>query len=299
MSGLSDYSSANVLNYLTGQLIVPALPALWMGLFTTAPTSDAGTGGTEVPSTNGYARQQVAGAATVNGTTAAGNATLHFASTPTWIVAGMSIRDVTSPAVISAATTVLSTTGTTVVMSANAAGAGVGATDSIVFSAFQPATAATSEPEPNTIPGQSTNTGVIVTFPQATSTGWGTVTSFGLYDASTSGNLVVWDYLGNFKWVPFTCTLASPGVFTTDLAADAPANGSSVVVTSKYGGTLPTTGGSFSGLLTTAGLSTNTFNVGVNTTAAGGGQFRQVGTQAIAGNVTASFASATLIISGA
>jgi hypothetical protein len=37
----------------------------------------------------------------------------------------------------------------------------------------------------------------------------------------------------------------------------------------------------------------------VNTTAAGGGQFRQVTTQAIAGNVTASFAAGTLVISGA
>jgi hypothetical protein len=38
----------------------PALPAVWMALFTTAPTSDAGTGGTEVSGTS-YARVQVAG----------------------------------------------------------------------------------------------------------------------------------------------------------------------------------------------------------------------------------------------
>jgi hypothetical protein len=225
-SGLSDYSAKNVLDYITGQIIVPALPSVWMALFTTAPTSDAGTGGTEVPTTNGYARQQVAGPLTTNGTTAAGNATLHFASVPSWIVAGMSVRDVTAPAVISAATTVLSTTGTTVVMSANAAGAGVGGTDVIQFSAFLPTVGSAGNPEPNTTPAQAANTSAVVTFAQATGAGWGTVTSFGLYDAVTAGNLLAWDYLGNFKWIPFSCTLASPGVFTTDIAADAPANGS-------------------------------------------------------------------------
>lgn len=68
-----------------------------------------------------------------NNTTAAGNATLHFAITPPWVVAGMSIYDVTTPSAISAQTTVLSATGTTVVMSAVAAGAGVGSGDSIAF----------------------------------------------------------------------------------------------------------------------------------------------------------------------
>jgi hypothetical protein len=293
-AGMSDYSAQNVLNYVTGQLTVPALPAVWIALFTTAPTSDAGTGGTEV-SASGYARVQVAGAVTTNGTTASGNATLHFASTPSWIVAGMSVRDATTPSVIPASTTVLSTTGTTVVMSANATGGGVGGTDSIVFSAFAPAAASTGNPEPNTLPASAATTNSTITFPQATAN-WGTVTSFGLYDASTSGNLLAWDYIGNFKWIPFTCTNASPGVLTCDSSADAPANGSSIVVTQKYGGTLPTTGGSWAGLLTTAGLSGATFNAGVSTTGIGGGQFRQVTQQSIPANVTASFAAGALTI---
>ena len=71
-----------------------------------------------------------------NGTTAAGNNILHFASTPAWVAAGMVIADLTAPTVIPAGTTVLSTTGTTVVMSANAGGAGVGATDNIVFTSL-------------------------------------------------------------------------------------------------------------------------------------------------------------------
>jgi hypothetical protein len=291
MAGLSDYASAAVLNWMTGQLAMPALPAVWLALFTTAPTADAGTGGTEVStSSTAYARTQVAGTATTNGTTASGNATLHFASTPTWIVAGMSVRDVTASSVIPAATTVLSTTGTTVVMSANASGAGVGGTDVIAFSAFIPAVASSGS-EPSTTPGL-VQTNAIIAFPQA-SASWGTVTSFGLYDAVTTGNLLAWDYLGNFKWLPFTGTLASPSVMTA--TAHGYANGDPVVVTAKYGGTLPT--GTWTGVLTVANVTTDTFTAGVNASATGDGQVRKIVQQPIAANVTFSFAAAQLTIS--
>jgi len=74
------------------------------------------------------------GTLTTNGTTAAGNATLHFAATvPSWVIAGLTITDTTSPSVIPPNTVVVSTTATTVVMSNNATGAGVGGTDVIVF----------------------------------------------------------------------------------------------------------------------------------------------------------------------
>ena len=69
-----------------------------------------------------------------NNTTAAGNATLHFASTPTWVVKGMTIYDLTTPAAIPSGTTVSSTSGSTVVMSNNAAAPGVGSGDNIIFS---------------------------------------------------------------------------------------------------------------------------------------------------------------------
>jgi hypothetical protein len=295
MSGLSDYFAENMQNYLAGGKAMPALPSVWIALFTTAPTSDAGTGGTEV-SGGAYARVQVAGNAATNNTTASGNATLHFAATPAWVVAGMAIYDTTSSAVIPAATTVLSTTGTTVVMSANAAGAGVGNGDTITFSAFSASIASVGN-EPATAPVQMQNNAAI-TFAQATLS-WGTVTSFGLYDAVTSGNLLAWDYLGNFKWLPFSATSASPSVLTTDATADAPANGTSVVVTQKYGGTLPTTAGSWAGVLTTAGLSGATFNVSVNSTTIGGGLFRQVTQQSIPANVTASFAANQLTVTAA
>jgi hypothetical protein len=93
----------------------------------------------------------------VNATTAAGNNTLHFAATPAWIVVGMVIADLTSPSVIPASTTVVSTTGTTVVMSNNATGAGVGAADNIIFSSALPSlewmySTAASEPEPASPP---------------------------------------------------------------------------------------------------------------------------------------------------
>jgi phage tail sheath gpL-like len=74
--------------------------------------------------------------ATTNATTAAGNPTLHFAAGPSAsIQPGDVITDSTAPTAIAAGTTVLSIdfTAHTVTMSANAAGPGVGGTDTIVF----------------------------------------------------------------------------------------------------------------------------------------------------------------------
>ena len=73
-------------------------------------------------------------ALTTNGTTAAANATLHFAAVPATILPGMVIVDLTTGAVIPNGATVVSKTATTVVMSQNATGAGVGNGDSIQFS---------------------------------------------------------------------------------------------------------------------------------------------------------------------
>src|SRR5882724_10046316 len=43
---------------------------------------------------------------------------------------------------------------------------------------------------------------------------WGTVIGFGLFDALTTGNLLAWDYMGAYNWLPCTVSLASPGVLT-------------------------------------------------------------------------------------
>jgi len=204
-------------------------------------------------------------------------------------VPGMNVYDITAAKQIG---TVLTYTGTTLTLTANAANGGSGSTDSLAFSAW-PASSASSGSEPATAPATVTNSGAVVTFAQATAS-WGTAVAWGLYDASSGGNLITWDYLGNNKWIPFTCTSASPGVLTCDQTSDAPANAASVVVTSKYGGTLPT--GTWTGILTSAGLSGATFNLGVNTSSIGGGQFRQVTQQPIAINVTASFATSTFTL---
>lgn len=69
-----------------------------------------------------------------NSATSSGN-TLNFASVPAWVTNGAAVLDNSSPSAIPAGTTVASTTGTTVVLSANVAGAGVGSGDTIAFSA--------------------------------------------------------------------------------------------------------------------------------------------------------------------
>jgi len=296
MPGLSDYSAQNILAYVTGGLAVPALPSVWVGLYTAMPTSDAGTGGTEV-SGGGYARVQVAGTATTNATTAAANATLHFASTPAWIVAGMTVRDVTAPSVIPAGTTVLSVTGTTVVMSANATGAGVGGTDSICFSIWPTPTASVGT-EPAVVPATVTN-GAVVTFATA-SASWGTVLGFGTFDSLAGGNTLAFDYLGNFNWLPATMSTASPGVITVHAHGYSAAD--PVVVTAKYGGVLPTFSQSnLTGPLAVVGPATDTFTVtnggtAVNTSATGDFAVRKIVQQQIPSGITPSFAASSLTL---
>jgi hypothetical protein len=292
MSGFSDYSAQNVLNWLTGQAAMPSRPAVWLALFTTAPI-DAGSGGTEV-SGGAYARVQVAGTATTNNTTANGNATLNFAATPSWIVVGMSITDTTAPSVIPANTTVLSKTGTTVVMSANATGAGVGNGDTICFSAFAPS----SGSAPSTV----VNTNAVITFPQATAN-WGTVLAWGLYDAVTSGNLLEWDYLGNFNWLPTTVSSASPGILT--VKAHGYSASDPIIFSTEYGGTAPSFSQSnFTGVLLVVSPATDSFSVtnaatAVNTSSTGSGMVRKIVQQSIPINVTASFAGGAMTISAA
>ncbi len=60
MSGLSDYSAQNFLNYIVGKTAVPTLPTAYLALFTAVGT-DANTGFTEV-SGGSYARQSTSGA---------------------------------------------------------------------------------------------------------------------------------------------------------------------------------------------------------------------------------------------
>ena len=217
MAGFSDYTAQNVLAYITGKTAIPALPMASVGLFTVAPTSDAGTGGTEV-SGGSYARVATAGA--------------------DW----------------------------------NAPTASVGT-------------------EPSVVPAFTSNANT-VTFATATAP-WGNVQAFGLFDASS--NLLVWDYLGNYLWAPAVMSAASPGVVTS--AAHGYSNGDVVVVTTKYGGALPTlSAGSFSPTLLVANATADTFTlttsgaVALNTSTSGDFQVRKVLVQTISSGVQASFA---------
>lgn len=293
MAGYSDYAATAVGNWETGQLVMPALPSVWLALFTTAPTSDVGSGGTEV-SGGSYARVQIAGNVTAS---SAATTVITFSSVPSWVVAGMSVRDVTTPGNVPANTTISSLTGTTVTCNNTVSSVG---TDVIRFSAFTPP-AASSGTEPTVTPVTLTNTGAIITFAQAT-VSWGTVQAWGTYDAVTSGNLLRWDYLGNFAWKGFTASSASPSIITC------PAHGYTladpVVVTTKFGGTtLPTlSGGSFSPtLLVAATVAIDTFTLttsgatALNASTTGGGQVRKIVLQPIAANVTASFAAAQMV----
>ena len=285
MTGFTDYTAQNELNYIAGLVTQPALPAVWLALFT-GSGSDNGSGFTEVAG-GSYARVQVGGSVSTSGTTASGNAVLNFSSVPAWITPGMTIYDATAPSVIPAGTTVLSKTGTTVTMSANATGAGVGSGNAINFSAFSAAT--------GTGPSQITNSATI-TFPAATAN-WGTAVSFGLYDAATSGNLMLWDWLGAFNWLPCTITSASPGIFTAK--ANGYSNGDPVVYSIEYGGTAPTGLTPGNTIQTVAGAATDTFNIGVNTSSTGSGNVRKIVQQSIPAGVTASFAPAALVATAA
>jgi len=154
--------------------------------------------------------------------------------------------------------------------------------------------AATWNTASGSAPSQISNAAAIA-FPQA-GAAWGTIIAFGLFDALTAGNLLLWDYLGNFAWQPASVSAASPAVFTQH--AHGYANGNSVVFSTEFGGVAPA-GGTFTGLLTVAGATTDTYNVGVNSTATGNGDVRRVASQAIINNNTATFAAGTLLITSA
>lgn len=271
---------------------MPVLPAIYLALFTGVGT-DAGTGFTEVSTVStAYARQQVAGTVATSAAAATGS-TLTFTSVPAWIKPGMTVYDATTPAVISAGTTVVSTTSTTVTLSAAVTGAGVGNGDSIVFSAFGAPT--------GSAPSQSTN-GATISYLAATAS-WGTVIAFGLYDAATGGNLLDWDYLGNYSWLPATISAANPGVITTKahgfVAAD------SVVFSTEYGGTAPTfTTSNLTGVLAVVSPAADTFTVtnggtAVVTATTGSGMVRKVAQQLIPSGVQATFSASNLVLTAA
>ncbi len=207
------------------------------------------------------------------------------------------VYDTTTPASIPAGTTVLSATSTTVTMSANAAGAGVGGTDNIVFTAFSASS--------GSAPSQIQNSAA-VTFPTATAN-WGTVIAFGLYDAVTSGNLLDWDFLGNFAWLPFEIPTASS---LATVKGHGYASNDPVVFTAEYGGTLPTLStGTMTGYTVNfvATPAADTINIdttsgpatAIVTTSSGSGMVRKIVQQSIPVNVAFNFPASQLALTAA
>lgn len=219
MTGFSDYSAQNGLNYIVGKTAVPALPTVSVALFT-AVGIDAGTGFTEVTG-GSYARVTTSGA--------------------TWNAASGSA------------------------------------------------------------PSSITNASAI-TFPTATAN-WGTVIAFGLYDAASSGNLLAWDYLGNFSWLPTTVSSASPGILTVKAHGYSAAD--PIIFGTEYGGTAPSFSQSnFTGVLLVVSPATDSFSVtnsavAVNTSSTGSGMVRKIVQQSLPSGVQASYAAAALTITSA
>lgn len=216
MTGYSDYSAQNSLNYIVGKTAIPALPTAYVALFTAVGT-DAGTGFTEVTG-GSYARVATSGA--------------------TWNAASGSA------------------------------------------------------------PSSITNAAAI-TYSTATAN-WGTVIAFGLYDALTVGNLLAWDYLGNFSWLPATVSLASPAVLTVKAHGYSAAD--PIIFSTEYGGTAPTFSQSnFTGVLSVVSPATDTFTVtnsatAVNTSSTGSGMVRKIVQQSIPSGVQASFAIGAMTV---
>jgi len=299
MVGLSNYAADNYLNHLTGQTAAPALPSIFLALFTAVGT-DAGTGFTEV-STSGtaYARQQIAGSLAAGASFTTGVATITLASTaPAWLLAlgtngsGVSVYDTTNGFFIGL---VSSVSGTTVTLQANCAHASSGSADNLTFSIFPQAS--------GTAPVTAVS-GSGVSFPSATGSGFGTVVAWGLYDAVSSGNLLAWDFLGSFAWLPFEIPNASS---LATVKANGYASNDPIVFTAEYGGTLPTLStGTMTGYTVNyvATPATDTINVDTTTgpttpivtTSSGSGMVRKIVQQSVPAGVVAAFNAGTFTL---
>jgi len=296
MAGFSNYTANTVLNYLTGQTPAPTLPAVWLALFTAVGT-DAGTGFTEV-STAGtaYARLQVAGSVAATASFTTGSPNITMTTNPGWVVPGMSVYDTTkTPAPGAFVGTVLTYVGTALVLTANSAIASQGTTDNLTFSIFPQAS--------GTSPASTQNTAA-VSYAAATGAGFGTVIAWGLYDAVTVGNLLEWDFLGNFNWLPFEIPTASS---LATVKGNGMSSNDPVVFTAEFGGTLPTLStGTMTGYTVNfvATPATDAINVDTTTgpatpivtTSSGSGMVRKIVQQSIPAGVTASFAAAAFTL---
>jgi hypothetical protein len=130
-----------------------------------------------------------------------------------------------------------------------------------------------------------------IQFPVSASN-WGMVTGFGLYDLNN--NLIFFDYLGNFPWLPFTMPVGTNAIIS--VPKHGYAVGDQVVLTGEYGGMPPQATVSLAGLQTIANVTVDTFTIGANVTVSGNGMLRKVLPITINLNQTAAFNPAALVL---
>jgi hypothetical protein len=273
-------------------------------MLSAAPTSDAGTGGTECSAGN-YARVQFSGnlAAASSGGPWSGTTITLSATAPAWLLAlgtngsGCNVFDVTTGKQIG---TVSSITTTTVTLTGTASNA-VANSDTLQFSAFPLPSASTGAPGAAQVPVSSAS-GSQINYAANGATGWtGNPIYWQVYDALTSGNCLYGDYMGNYAWLPWTCTLASPGVLSAH--AHGYSNNDPVAISFKLGGTIPTFGQSNftndAGTLLVANSTTDTFTLtnastAVNTSSTGDGMVRKLVSYTVGVSTTFSIAAGSL-----
>ncbi len=314
MPGMADYAAEAALGWILGvspitQVASSIAPgSRFLAMLSAAPTADAGTGGTECSAGN-YARVQFAGtltAASSGGPFSGTTITLSSGATPAWFLAlgtngsGCNVFDNTTGKQIG---TVLSVTNANpgVITLTGTATNSVANSDSLQISAF-PYPSASTGTEPGVVP-VSAASGAQINFAANGATGWtGNPIYWQIYDALSSGNVFYGDYMGNFSWLPFTVTNASPGIVSAHAHGYSLAD--PVAVTFKYGGTTPTFSQSnftnnVGTLLVAATVTTDSFTLtnaatAVNTSSTGDGNIRKLVAYTVGVSTTFSIAAGAI-----
>lgn len=143
-------------------------------------------------------------------------------------------------------------------------------------------------------------TSLTIAFPVATAN-WGTVIAWGLFDAVSGGNLLEWDYLGGYTWLPCYVTAGSPCRIYA--VGNNYGQNDTIVFTTKYGGQLPSfVSGNFSSPLTVISPTGSLFTpylsgAGVNTSTEGSGNVRKIASLTVNANMPTFFFGGALSLS--
>ncbi len=253
MPGMADYGAEAALGWILGvspitQVAAGVAPGnRFLACLSAAPTSDAGTGGTECSAGN-YARVQFAGTQTAasSGGPFSGTTITLSAAASAWLLAlganngaGCNVFDVTTGKQIGTTLSVSTATPGVITLTGTATNA-VANSDVLQISAF-PYPSASTGTEPAVVP-VSAASGAVISYAANGATGWtGNPLYWQIYDALSLGNCLFGDYFGAYAWLPWTATAVGSGngpVLTAH--AHGYANNDPLVITFKYGGTAPT-----------------------------------------------------------